>query len=447
MPCEYIFTHDDDLIFRIKQQFHVPKVSLPNLLINILKTYRPAIASFPWSTGDKSILAMRELALVYENETIAPLTGFDNGMVIYHKSIANFFIPFSPRGEGGFKGDWTLCAHFLQMFAHLLFEKYAIRLNMFEYNNSINMDNSLPENHFKQRILIKNGLAYVHDNLSWTKGIELIVNDILNANKPYDYIFTHDDDLTFHIKQRFSIPKTSLPNMLMNILETYQPAIAGFPWSTGDKSVSAMQDLASAYENETISPLTGFDNGMVIYHKSIINFFIPFSPRGEGGFRGEWTLCAHFLQMFAHFLFGKYALRLNMFEYNNSINMDNISPGNHFTQRIKIKNGLAYVRNSRHPYEYPQNEAYKSFLSDGLKFPYQAWGRTLTTEYRLETLGATDPKRKSFDGKLNPMTSLGHPQTVTMELLEDLFECYRTVVADNFFTSIALAKRLLGNDT
>ncbi|CAF4492348.1 unnamed protein product, partial [Rotaria sp. Silwood2] len=161
MPCEYIFTHDDDLIFRIKQQFHVPKVSLPNLLINILKTYRPAIASFPWSTGDKSILAMRELALVYENETIAPLTGFDNGMVIYHKSIANFFIPFSPRGEGGFKGDWTLCAHFLQMFAHLLFEKYAIRLNMFEYNNSINMDNSLPENHFKQRILIKNGLAYV----------------------------------------------------------------------------------------------------------------------------------------------------------------------------------------------------------------------------------------------------------------------------------------------
>ena len=34
-----------------------------------------------------------------------------------------------------------------------------------------------------------------------------------------------------------------------------------------------------------------------------------------------------------------------------------------------------------------------------------------------------------------------------MQLLEDLFGCYRTVVADNFFTSIDLAKRLLGNDT
>ncbi len=52
-----------------------------------------------------------------------------------------------------------------------------------------------------------------------------------------------------------------------------------------------------------------------------------------------------------------------------------------------------------------------------------------------------------YTGKQNPTTSLGHSQTVTMQLSEDLFGCYRTVVADNFFTSIALAKRLLENDT
>jgi len=51
-----------------------------------------------------------------------------------------------------------------------------------------------------------------------------------------------------------------------------------------------------------------------------------------------------------------------------------------------------------------------------------------------------------YTEKQNPTTSLGHSQTVTMRLLEDLFGCYRTVVADNFFTSIGLAKRLLGND-
>lgn len=50
-----------------------------------------------------------------------------------------------------------------------------------------------------------------------------------------------------------------------------------------------------------------------------------------------------------------------------------------------------------------------------------------------------------YTRKQNPTTSFGHSQTVTMQLLEDLFGCYRTVVADNFFTSIALAKRLLEN--
>ena len=52
-----------------------------------------------------------------------------------------------------------------------------------------------------------------------------------------------------------------------------------------------------------------------------------------------------------------------------------------------------------------------------------------------------------YTGKQNPTTSLSHSQTVIMQLLEDLFGCSRTVVADNFFTSIDLAKRLLGNDT
>ena len=45
------------------------------------------------------------------------------------------------------------------------------------------------------------------------------------------------------------------------------------------------------------------------------------------------------------------------------------------------------------------------------------------------------------------MAGLGHAQTVVMHLLDDLEGCYRTVVADNFFTSIPLGKRLLEHDT
>ncbi|CAF3874025.1 unnamed protein product [Rotaria sp. Silwood1] len=275
---------------------------------------------------------------------------------------------------------------------------------------------------------LQNNINFVYSggSLSWTKGIELLVSHLVEINKSCDYIFTHDDDLIFRIKQQFYVSEVSLPNLLINTLKTYRPAIASFPWSTADKTVLAMKELASIYENEIIAPLTGFDNGMVIYHKSIVNYFIPFSPRGEGGFKSEWTLCAHFLQMFANLLFGKYAIRLNMFEYNNSINMDNKLPGNHFKERIQIKNGLAYVHNSRHPYEYPQNEAYKSFLSDGLKFPYQSWGRTLNTEHRLETLKVTDPKRKSFDGlwllkRLNEVYDIRHEALSRNKLLHDQF--------------------------
>jgi hypothetical protein len=45
------------------------------------------------------------------------------------------------------------------------------------------------------------------------------------------------------------------------------------------------------------------------------------------------------------------------------------------------------------------------------------------------------------------MVGVGHAQAIVMTLLDGLDACYRTVVADNFFTSISLAKYLLEHDT
>ncbi|CAF1004583.1 unnamed protein product [Didymodactylos carnosus] len=45
------------------------------------------------------------------------------------------------------------------------------------------------------------------------------------------------------------------------------------------------------------------------------------------------------------------------------------------------------------------------------------------------------------------MAGVGHAQAVVMNLLDGLDGCYRTVVADNFFTTISLAKYLLEHDT
>ena len=52
-----------------------------------------------------------------------------------------------------------------------------------------------------------------------------------------------------------------------------------------------------------------------------------------------------------------------------------------------------------------------------------------------------------YTGQQDPTAGLGHAHTVVMNLLDGLLGCYRTVVADNFFTTISLAKRLLEDDT
>ena len=52
-----------------------------------------------------------------------------------------------------------------------------------------------------------------------------------------------------------------------------------------------------------------------------------------------------------------------------------------------------------------------------------------------------------YNGKQDLTARLHHAQIVVMDLTNGLLGWYRTVVADNFFTSISLANRLLRNDT
>jgi hypothetical protein len=48
-----------------------------------------------------------------------------------------------------------------------------------------------------------------------------------------------------------------------------------------------------------------------------------------------------------------------------------------------------------------------------------------------------------YTGEQESMAGVGHAQAIVMTLLDGLDGCYRTVVADNFFTTISLAKYLL----
>ena len=52
-----------------------------------------------------------------------------------------------------------------------------------------------------------------------------------------------------------------------------------------------------------------------------------------------------------------------------------------------------------------------------------------------------------YTGEQDLTAGIGQTQTIVMKLLDDLYGCNRTVVADNFFISISLAKYLLKHDT
>ncbi|KAJ3189030.1 Exostoses (Multiple)-like 3 [Irineochytrium annulatum] len=212
---------------------------------------------------------------------------------------------------------------------------------------------------------------------TWAQGIHYLLS-VARRQHDCEYFFTHDDDLEFFASKSSSGLSGSmkLDAALTDVLLSYQPAVAGFPWTVGDNATDAARAREEKYAAAEVAPLAGFDSGMVIYHKSVVDFFIPFAPRGEGGIKGDWSLCAHFLNLFAPLVLKGSAVRLNSFAYTNRINLDNVKRTNRGPALTGV-DGLVLHRESRHPYEYKLNYRYKTLLSDGLMLMNQRWGRTL----------------------------------------------------------------------
>ncbi|KAJ3230596.1 hypothetical protein HDU81_004402 [Chytriomyces hyalinus] len=248
-------------------------------------------------------------------------------------------------------------------------------------------------------------LVQTGEKKSSADGILYLLN-VARENYDCEYIFTHDDDLSFYVKDEKD--SRSLHQVLSDILLKYQPAVAGFPWTVGDSTVASMKSIAEHYKGAEVSPLTGFDSGMVLYHKSIVDFFIPYSPRGEGGFTGHWSLCAHFINLFAPHIFRGNAIRINAIGYTNLISFDNV-PEEERSQPKVLKNGLISHGESRHPYEYHMNEHLKIFLSNGMKNRQQRWGRDMGMQdlvwnvelapqyFTMLQLSADRKRHRSFD--------------------------------------------------
>jgi hypothetical protein len=63
--------------------------------------------------------------------------------------------------------------------------------------------------------------------------------------------------------------------------------------------------------------------------------------------------------------------------------------------------------------------------------------------YKLAAINGFTWDYTTYTGEKESMSGVGHAQGIVMKLLDGLDGCYRTVVADNFYTSISLAKYLL----
>ncbi|KAJ3114720.1 exostoses (multiple)-like 2, partial [Physocladia obscura] len=189
--------------------------------------------------------------------------------------------------------------------------------------------------------------AETESSITWAQGIEKVLH-LAESKYDCEYYFTHDDDLQFSL--RLGADNNSIASILSQTMLKYQPAVAGFPWKFG------------------------FDSGMVLYHKSIVSFFIPYSPRGEGGFHGDWSLCAHFLTLFAPSTFKGSTIRLNSIEYENLVTISKTAPKQRSKKEVNSA-GLMVQAESRHPYEYKLNKPYEKFLAKGLLDSNQRFGR------------------------------------------------------------------------
>ncbi|KAJ3243251.1 hypothetical protein HDU78_000711 [Chytriomyces hyalinus] len=276
---------------------------------------------------------------------------------------------------------------------------------------------SLPPNlHFIEPSNIANGSA----SMTWAQGISFLFNTVKQSHD-CEYFFTHDDDLYFSLAPtqqttNSSSSTTSIASTLSNILFQYQPAVAGFPWAYGDRTYAGMKSQAKLQaQHPSVNVLTGFDSGMILYHKSIASLFIPYSPRGEGGFHGNWSLCAHFISLFAPHTFKGAAIRINAIQYENRVSISNVPVRErkrvHKKDSLHKQQGLTVHAESRHPYEFTWNRGYMQFLTEGLWNRELRWGREMRVmnlawdieimpsaeTFRAEGIRSGVQKHRSFD--------------------------------------------------
>ena len=209
-------------------------------------------------------------------------------------------------------------------------------------------------------------------------------SSVLLTHPPCNYFLATDDDVAWHVtevgsrvyRRHYNITdmaQVETPTDLINhLVREYHPGFVGFNWDFGDTHKPAMINLATQYGRRVqehyeeilrptgkphgargaslVQPLTGFDNGCLLFAASLVEFFTPLWL-GEG-----WT--PNFIVQHAQENF--------------------VIPQLLRSQAMRF-NGLSYTnpRANRHPYDAIKD--YKAYLNKHV-IRCKRWGEDLVND-------------------------------------------------------------------
>lgn len=107
----------------------------------------------------------------------------------------------------------------------------------------------------------------------WALALEVAEQSLFSCQ----YYFTLDDDMSWTVTERGHSYANSkvIGKVLTQFLVEYRPAVVVFDWEWGNGALGQLKEMNDAYSQDVAQPATDFDNGCLIFHESIVSFFIP----------------------------------------------------------------------------------------------------------------------------------------------------------------------------
>lgn len=209
-----------------------------------------------------------------------------------------------------------------------------------------------------------------------------------------------------------SVSAVTPSKLLSSFIEFYLPAAVVFQWPHGEDNSGGghvsthfpnLDVFNAGHRGSAVQPATGFDNGNIVLHRSVVDFFVPFWL--GGGFVADFVVHHTFLNVFVPYLFHGDAVCLNGLEYKNP-------------------------QGSRHPNDENLYWSYRKFLLPALKCPTNHWGPHLLAEdidWRISTARVQSKKHAQRLGRLK------FPQVTDLHYMSSFFNISHPAIRESPF--------------